>query len=250
MVKKFIGLGLIAGLLVTSLSADTFKKGDNVIVEKGSMLCYSKESLYAIDALNRVDTNLELLIMDAEDAKEENKKFIVSFPTINLQKASHCAFFNSNSNYKFYRYSSEGKYALLDSEDYWIAAYSNSLKKDTSTPETNSPTYSFLGIDDLEAFPSDYIGKLSYLKCKRSRPEEMKNGGYKIMAKCAKSDGSYGFGGNNPFKIEIQTSSRDIARAIAKSKEQEKLFLGTVKKNTEQFAIAKHIFTIHEVKYK
>ena len=247
MLKKLVKLGLAAGLSVASLNADTFQKGDNVIVKKGSIMCFAKESYDATAALKTIDLQMDLYASDAKDGSLDSRRM----PKIlgNLY-AEYCINYNADYSWKFEKYYSESKYAILKSENGWYAVYSSSFKKDTSTPKVNKPNYSSLGIDDLEAFPSDYIGKLSFLKCKRSTPEEMKNGGYKIMSTCAKADGSYGFGGNNPFKIQIQTSSRDVARAIAKSKRQEKWFLGTVKKNTEQFTIAKHIFVINEVHYK
>ncbi|MEA2050121.1 MAG: hypothetical protein U9O56_05270 [Campylobacterota bacterium] len=118
-------------------------------------------------------------------------------------------------------------------------------------PVAPTPKYNFLGIDDLEAFPSDYVGQSVYLKCKRSTPEEdEKAGGYKIMANCANADGNYGFGSNNPFKIKIRTANKSQARSIAKSKRQVKWFLGTVKKNREEFALTKYIFDIKDVQFK
>ena len=118
-------------------------------------------------------------------------------------------------------------------------------------PQPSGPTYSFLGIDDLEAFPSDYVDKLVFLKCKKSTPtEDDKNGGYTLMSSCANADETYGFGLSNPFKIQIHINNKDTTRSIAKSKNQEKWFLGTVKKNTAQFSIANHIFEINEVQFK
>ena len=56
--------------------------------------------------------------------------------------------------------------------------------------------------------------------------------------------------GFNPFKIKVKTYDKNIARDIAKSEGKEKYFFGVLKIDNSQFAITKHIFEIHEVRYK
>ena len=200
MLKKLLKLGLIVGLSVASLGAETFQKGDAVIIKSGHPVCFALEQEDAYRNL----TGLGRLVTDYSiDFKNGN------MPKLSLnKKSSYCAFYKNELKYKFTKMYNN-KYAILDSKDYWIVVHKSSLKKASNQPEkSNEPTYSFLGIDDLEAFPSDYVGKLTFLKCKRSTPtEDTKNGGYTIMATCAKADGKYGFGGNNPFKIQIHTNS-------------------------------------------
>jgi len=248
MLKKLGLASLMSILAMGSLNAQEFKKGDTVIVPAGAMMCFDKNVLPAADSLAYMDSFASILI-------EEKTWEPLVYPK-DTKQSEYCANFNTQKEYVFERYEHysykkmDKRYAILDSKDHWIATYSSVLRKGKAKPKSTQPTYTFLGIDDLEAFPSDYVGKLSYLKCKRSTPTENKNGGYKIMSNCANEDGKYGFGSNNPFKIQIQTSSKDTARSIAKSKRKVKWFLGTVKQNPEQYAIAKHIFVINEVQFK
>jgi hypothetical protein len=124
-----------------------------------------------------------------------------------------------------------------------------SNQDNTQNTQQDESKYKFIGIDDLEAFPSDYIGKKLYLRCKRSNVSEDREGGYSIMATCANADGDYGFGSNNPFKIKIHTNSKDDAKNIAKSKKKEKFLLGTVRKDQNKYAVSKYIFEISEVQF-
>lgn len=254
MLHKLFKLGLSTGLLLTSLNlyaTGALQQGDTVIVKKGSMLCYAKDSKPALDSFVRIDGSIAMMQTDVSIYGKEKVKD--QFPNVGAISAEYCVIFYKDNTYKFHQYAKNSKYALLDSKDYWIAAYTDSLEKVISAPEpqSNEPTYSFLGMDDLEAFPSDYVNKLVYIKCKKSTPtEDDKNGGYTVMASCAETDGSYSFGGNNPFKIQIYINNKDTARSIAKSKNQEKWFLGTVKNNTAQYDISKYIFEISEVQFK
>jgi hypothetical protein len=45
------------------------------------------------------------------------------------------------------------------------------------------------------------------------------------------------------------TNDKKIAKKIAKSGREKKFFLGTVRKNTVQFPLAKYIFEIEEVQF-
>jgi len=252
MLKNIVKIGLGIGLVASISNAQTFKKGDNVIVKKGFPICYHTKN-DGDNALRNVRNGVDAFLFftyDMDDREKGNKNFT---PILDGKNTSPrvCIIYNYDTKAVYFAdgVHDDGVHYIYDKDDYG-AVPRNALKKDISKPKSSQPNYSFVGIDDLEAFPSDYIGKLSFLKCKRSTPEEMKGGGYTIMSNCAKSDGSYGFGSNNPFKIQIQTSSKDMARAIAKSKRQEKWFLGTVKKNPEKYSVAKNIFIINEVHYK
>ena len=265
MLHKLIKIGLSVGLLFGSLNlyadvkADEYyendpsilQKGDTVIVKKGSVLCYDKDSNRALDSFTKIDGSIAMMQTDVTiDGKKKVKNQV---PNVGKISAEFCSIYPTDGTYKFNGYAKNDKYSLLDSKDYWIAVYTDSLEKVISKPEPKSsgPTYNFIGIDDLEAFPSDYIDKLSFIRCKKSTiTEDEQNGGYTIMASCSNADGSYGFGSNNPFKIQIHINNKDTARSIAKSKNQEKWFLGTVKINPAQFAISKNIFEINEVQFK
>ncbi len=132
-----------------------------------------------------------------------------------------------------------------------IASLSNAetFKKGADKPKNEGPTYSFVGSDHLDGFPSDYLGKKVYLICKKSRADEDSEGGYKVMPLCANSDGKYGFMSMG-LKVKIHTNDKDVAKQLVKSEKQEKLLMGTVKKNTAKYSMYKHVFEIEEVQYK
>ena len=117
--------------------------------------------------------------------------------------------------------------------------------------EQKVESYKFVGSDDLESFPSDYVGKMLSLNCKTTNVgEDEQGGGYNIQPVCKDSKGEYGFMGFNPFKIKVKTYNKNIAREIAKSEGQEKYFFGVLKIDNSQYSMTKHIFEIREVKYK
>lgn len=117
--------------------------------------------------------------------------------------------------------------------------------------EQNIKKYEFIGSDDLESFPSDYVDKLLLLNCKKTTVSEDRRGnGYDIYAICMDSKGTYGFMGFNPFKIKVKTNDKNMAKEIAKSENQEKSLLGILKIDYSTYAVSKHIFEIHEVQYK
>lgn len=117
--------------------------------------------------------------------------------------------------------------------------------------EQKVESYKFVGSDDLESFPSDYVGKMLSLSCKSTNVgEDAQGGGYDIQPVCKDSKGGYGFMGFNPFKIKVKTYDKNIAREIAKSEGQEKYFFGVLKIDNSQYSMTKHIFEIREVKYK
>ena len=60
MLKNILKVGLLTGLSIISLNAETFNKGDSVIVEKGAIICMSTESLYALDGLDRTESSFDL----------------------------------------------------------------------------------------------------------------------------------------------------------------------------------------------
>ena len=132
MIVKLIKLCLSAGLLITSLlSADTIKKGDTVIVKKGSMLCFDKEPTLALNAFVRIDGSIAMMQTDVTiDGKE---KVADQFPNVGAISAEYCVIFSKDYSYKFHKYAENGKYVLLDSPDYWVATYSDSLILDEST---------------------------------------------------------------------------------------------------------------------
>ena len=117
--------------------------------------------------------------------------------------------------------------------------------------EQKVESYKFVGSDDLESFPSDYVGKMLSLNCKTTNVgEDAQGGGYDIQPVCKDSKGEYGFMGFNPFKIKVKTYDKNIAKEIAKSDDREKYFFGVLKVDNSEYAITKHIFEIREVKYK
>jgi len=113
----------------------------------------------------------------------------------------------------------------------------------------NAGNYSFVGIDDLESFTSDYLNKSIYITCKRTTISEDRNGGYSVMARCKNSSSEYGFGSNNPFKIKIHTDNKSVAKNLARSKNKEKSILGNVRKPSVKYSTAKYVFEIGEVQY-
>ena len=117
--------------------------------------------------------------------------------------------------------------------------------------EQKVESYKFVGSDDLESFPSDYVGKMLSLNCKTTNVgEDAQGGGYDIQPVCKDSKGEYGFMGFNPFTIKVKTYDKNIAKEIAKSDDREKYFFGVLKVDNSEYAITKHIFEIREVKYK
>lgn len=117
--------------------------------------------------------------------------------------------------------------------------------------EQKIESYKFVGSDDLESFPSDYVGKKLSLNCKTTNVgEDAQGGGYDINPVCEDSKGEYSFMGFNPFKIKVKTYDKNIAKEIAKSDAQKKHFFGVLKVDNSPFAVTKHIFEIHEVEYK
>ena len=117
--------------------------------------------------------------------------------------------------------------------------------------EQKVESYKFVGSDDLESFPSDYVGKKLSLNCKTTNVgEDAQGGGYDIQPVCKDSKGEYGFMGFNPFTIKVKTYDKNIAKEIAKSDDREKYFFGVLKVDNSEYAITKHIFEIREVKYK
>jgi len=236
MYKNIIKIGLSLGLAASLSNAEAFKKGDTVMIYKGTMVCYANKAADAINSMASMDRQLL-----------NRKKSLTLTKDIN---ADYCMLWKNGQQYKYNDKVSayNNKYSLLENDTYFIATYTNSLIKLEDTPK--SPAYNFVGSDDLEAFPSDYIGKPLLLKCKRtSVKERSKGGGYNIAPVCMNTDGKYGFMGFNPFKLEVITSNKNLARKIAKSKKQEKWILGTLKKNPVKYS-AEHIFEINEVQFK
>jgi hypothetical protein len=252
MLKKSLNIGLACGLLFSLLNAETFKKGELVIVKKGFPICFNSKD--DKDSINKITAGLLGFKLSATNMAK-TKEFE---PILTEKSARVCMIFNTD--YKAYFLGEEKNkyfdfYYIYDKDDYGVVP-KNALKKVENSQqttqqkqETESPKYSFVGINDLESFPSDYKDKRVYLECKRGKVEEDREGGYEIMANCAKADHSFGFGTNNPFKIKIHTNDKKIAKKIAKSGREKKYFLGTVRKNTAQFPLAKYIFEIEEVQF-
>ena len=128
MLNGLLKAGLSLGLIMSLSNAQMFKKGDTVIVPKGTMLCYSISAKAAFHGLDGV----MLALWDYEDGNEEDQfPQIDSSSFINSEDEITCSVFSSDNQYKFDSYDelTKGRLVLLDSEDYWITTYSSSLKK-------------------------------------------------------------------------------------------------------------------------
>ena len=201
--------------------------------------------------------------LTANTCSIENEKFKVENGNLvwNSQEAD-CKIQVSKSNKNNINFSSsgEGCFSYCGVSAYFVNGIyqkeKNIVKQQTvnvnePVKEQRVESYKFVGSDDLESFPSDYIGKMLSLSCKTTNVgEDEQGGGYDIQPVCKDSKGGYGFMGFNPFKIKVKTYDKNIARDIAKSEGKEKYFFGVLKIDNSQFAITKHIFEIHEVRYK
>ena len=241
-IKLLIGLSLV--LIASLVNAETFKEGDTVILQKGYPACYALTLDKAVAQYNEIGKWFKEIL-----TKLQAKNQILP-PMKFHEKTSHCLFQNKEEEFRFKKYHNNS-IAIIENKNYWVAVDTVALKKGKSKPKNENTNYSFIGSDELEAFPSDYIGKRLFLKCKRCNVTELSEaGGYNISPVCMESNGKYGFMGFNPFKIQVVTYDKNLARAIAKSKKQEKWILGTLKKNSIKYSTTKHIFEINEVNYK
>ncbi len=152
-----------------------------------------------------------------------------------------------------------------------------SSQKETPTKSTKSApsTAPFVGMDDLEAFVSDYLGKYSMLICKDAQIKEIKKAYslsemsdeslvekqanaqikmlesigqgksnpsatndamgktvYDIMAQCQVSNGKFTV--LNPFRTQIYTPNKEVAKFIAKSGGSKIALIGKAKKGETQ----------------
>lgn len=253
MYRNITRIALCLVLFMSISSAETFNKGDQVIVKRGNIMCLSSKSANALSGLTRVETELKFMQMDIADSISDGEKpsYVKRLPAISKLDADFCQIDSYDLSYKFHRYAEDGK-AILDSEKYWIAVYSDSLEKDKNNDksENQGPTYNFAFSDEIESFPSDFVDKPIFLKCKRTDVKEEKNGSYNISPICEDSKGKYGFMTFNPFKIKVMTNSREMAREISKSGQSVKWFLGKLNKNTQKYALGEYTFLIEEVQYK
>lgn len=171
-------------------------------------------------------------------------------------------------------------------------------KQTTPPPSTKAPSPSsnqnsqstmpatFVGIDDMTSFPSDYIGKNHLLRCKNAQVNEakkdyttsdmmneanvekqanailnaMKAGGadakanndmmgktvYQVGAECKTSDGRFTIW--NPLRFEIYTSSKEVAKVIAKSDGQLISLTGKAKKGETQLTRNRVEFIVESAK--
>ncbi|WP_181403894.1 lysozyme inhibitor LprI family protein [Aliarcobacter cryaerophilus] len=193
----------------------------------------------------------------------ENEKFIVENGSLVWNSEEFdCKIQVSKSNKDSINFNSSGDgcFSYCGVNAYFVNGMykkeKNRAKQQTSNvnepaKEQKVESYKFVASDDLESFPSDYIGKMLSLSCKTTNVgEDEQGGGYDINPVCKDSKGKYGFMGFNPFKIKVKTYDKNLAREIAKSENKEKYFFGVLKVDNSQFAITKHIFEIHEVRYK
>lgn len=110
-------------------------------------------------------------------------------------------------------------------------------------------TAKFVGADDLESFPSEYLNKPIFLRCERVDVKEGKAGNYRVRPTCEKSNGQMDIMSTLGFKINFIMSDKEEARKLAKSGSQPKLFFGELIINREKYAMEKYIFDIHEIQY-
>lgn len=262
MINRVIKIGLSASLLATSLYSASFDcKKASTFIEK--TICNDTE-------LSKLDEELASAykkVFNSLSDKTELKKDQLDWLKNSRDKCTSLeALKTTYTNRVLYL----TNYDNRNSQTNTVAISSNDVaglyKKDSTSSEVNQDlsfsakepvkaqkveNYKFVGSDDLEAFPSDYVDKMLSLNCKRTNVEEdVRSGGYDINPVCKDSKGKYGFMGFNPFQIKVKTYDKNIAREIAKSEAQEKYFLGVLKVDNSQFAVTKHIFEIREVKYK
>jgi len=220
---------IVWGLCLTTLIAGDFKTGDLVSVKPGTVICFSKKASLALDYIRQIDSHQGELKINLKDG--------------------FCALTSYENYGKVTKLYDGGKYVLLDTKDYWLVTYTDSVSKQAQTDNKQDDNYKFVGIDELQSFPSDYIGKKLFIQCIDTSVEENNDGGYNINGSCLKNDGKYDYM-INPFKLQIHINDKAVAKEIARNPKKVKFFLGTLRKNNKEFAVVDYIFEVDSVQYK
>jgi len=141
MLKIIIKIGLVAGLCLTSLSANAFRSGNIVTVEKGSIICFDKK-----DAMNSYSTMLRLKRLKLFEFGKED------------MKNEYCILLNKKQTFKFDMYldydEGDKEFALLKADKgYEAVVLSSRLTKATSSSQSSSQSSQPM---DYEDFIIDY----------------------------------------------------------------------------------------------